>query len=69
MNESTSTGLKAHIEAAEERALGVDQHSALEAKEKVFHSYVPVPVEIGILLLVFAIGVLLFARRLSKIQN
>ena len=63
-NETSS--IKAHIEQAEEQTLGSQNHAQLEATENVVHHYIPVPLEIGLIVVILVLGVIFVITKLKS---
>ena len=62
----TTSALKAHIEEAEEHALGSEHHAQLEATEKTVHQYIPVPMEIGLIVVASALEAIFIVTQLRN---
>ena len=64
--QATTSGLKAHIEHAEEQALGSTTHAQLEKTENTAHQYVPIPIELGLIAAAIIIATFFIIKKLQS---
>ena len=64
--QATTSSLKAHLEHAEEQALGSTTHVQLEKTENTVHQYVPIPIELGLIAAAIIIATFFIIKKLQS---